>query len=477
MKNHYFTYKYPKLKLNSLFLIKKPEIETEIQTEQHDPIVESVAQTESRPTSRRTIIKSNRKLTLRKNNTLSMKRKNTRNANSTDPDALFSYFLHIHSKIEEFEIKNDNNSKNFLINSKEFNKCKDKININSIFYNIYLKYSSEDKKEWNNFTFIKPLYKYLYPKSKILQKQIVKFCIINNLKYNDVLNSYDKQYTCNLAKHNWFLYPRQAYDNYYKLYLKESNHKDEEKIKTEYNYLGDIVGDVVVKLNNNGLGKTLIYNGKLFNVYIDDIHSKKNNGIKMVSMNVQDSESNKTRKEVVYTENDLINELNKPKYSKSVNKISLRQKNHFNTMYPSPQKNVNYNILHSDFKNRTTREIKNKDKMNQFFSNYKLSICKNSKLKIYEYTQKNKKSHSNNKNKNKVNNEFPFLFKNKPLFSTHNRFNKSNKELMIDNYISNKNGETLNEDDELTNSHDYRIFTRNNGIKNFFVSRSKDLYY
>ena len=481
MKTINFSYKRPKLRLNSLFLLKEPQIETETQNEINEPMIENNTLTESNTNSRKhtKLIRSMRKFTMRKKNSITTRRIN----NSSDPDILFFYFLQIRSKIEKFEadpsIKCTNNiSKNFLINSKKLSKVKENINIHSIFYNIYHEYSSENLIEWNDFHFINPLYKYLYLKSKSIQKQIIKYCITSNLKYDVILDSYNKNYTCNITKHNWFLNPRQAYENYFNLFLKESNQKDKEKIKTDFDYLGNNVGDVVVKLNNNGYGKTLIYNGQLFNVYIDDIHSKKNNSNKMVSMHVQDAESNIARKEVIYTESDLHSlhsNYNKAKYSKSMHKLSFRPKNYYKTVYSSPKKKLTCNVLNYSIKNHTAREINNKDKKRlEFFFSFKLAINKKHKARTNEYIEKNKRNYSSIKNNYK---EFPFLFKHQTFLSTNNCNNKCANELTINNYIGSKNGKILNEKKKLSISPGYHIIKRNNDIKKFFFSRSKDLYY
>ena len=63
--------------------------------------------------------------------------------------------------------------------------------------------------------------------------------------------------------------------------------------------------DFVVKTDNNGKGKTLIFLGKAINIYIDDIN-KYYNEDKGISMAVEESEFNKKIKnEIVYTFDDI----------------------------------------------------------------------------------------------------------------------------------------------------------------------------
>ena len=218
--------------------------------------------------------------------------------------------------------KNKEMKKKNEINDDEISNKKEieNININEFYKKIYLGFVN-NKIEWNNFSFTKPIFRIIYQKSRKKQKDIVKYSIKYNKNYELVINAYEKIYTNVLFKHNWELTPLIAYNNYYKLFLKEYLQSKENN--NIFNDLNHEPADIVIKTDNNRQGKTLLYIGKLFNVYIDDL--KKNNNIddksnNIISMNYQTSDSyKKSRKEIIYNYKDLIkrNKIKKNYYYKA----------------------------------------------------------------------------------------------------------------------------------------------------------------
>ena len=141
----------------------------------------------------------------------------------------------------------------------------------------------------------------MYQKSRLKQKEILKYSLKYNKDYDTVIKSYDKSYTSMMLKHNWALDPKIAYNNYYKIFIKKnlSQNKESKKINiNDNNY-----SDVVIKVDNNGQGKSLIFIGKLFNVYIDDSYKRNIKDENAVSMDVKEQ---KSRKEVIYNYKDLL---------------------------------------------------------------------------------------------------------------------------------------------------------------------------
>ena len=83
-----------------------------------------------------------------------------------------------------------------------------------------------------------------YRKTRLKQKDILNFCFKYNIKYDKVVNSYEKIYTIKTQKKNWDLEPITAYNNYIEIYLKneelvknkEIEQNANEKKENLYNY-------------------------------------------------------------------------------------------------------------------------------------------------------------------------------------------------------------------------------------------------
>ena len=214
---------------------------------------------------------------------------------SENYEDLFLYFLFGTEKIDMFD------------DQSEF-KNEKRINKKFTFFYIFQAFGSEDKMRWNNFLFPKPIYKLLYLKSRKLQKQIVKYSISSGNKREDILNSYNIKYTSQKNVRNWCLKPKEAYKNYEEISLKEQLEKD--KLNNNGNpYLKNKnYTDFIIKTDNNGKGKTLLFLGKSFHLYIDDYDNyHKVQEHKGISMAVEESEFNKnTKNQIIYTVDELI---------------------------------------------------------------------------------------------------------------------------------------------------------------------------
>lgn len=299
---------------NSLFLIKDLKEKKDINNTENDYCPKIINNSNIYQKS----------LDLRKLSNI-LKAKKTKIYYNENYDDLFFYFLKTPEKIDAFESSLDKNKKSNNKyeqiktfggkfedgeeeeeeNTKYFNlddnTYKKKINIKKIFYQELYFNLINNKIQWNNFLFSKGILNIMYQKSRLKQKEILKYSLKYNKDYDTVIKSYDKSYTSMMLKHNWALDPKIAYNNYYKIFIKKnlSQNKESKKINiNDNNYI-----DVVIKVDNNGQGKSLIFIGKLFNVYIDDSYKRNIKDENAVSMDVKEQ---KSRKEVIYNYKDLL---------------------------------------------------------------------------------------------------------------------------------------------------------------------------
>ena len=204
---------------------------------------------------------------------------------SDDYEDLFFYFLLHIEKIEYFE------------NLLKYKKQR-KINNKYYFTNIFESLTGQ-KNYWNNFYFPKYVFILFYLKSRKLQKEIFKYSISKGKEIMEVINSYNKKYTSLMKIKNWKLKPVDAYANYEKIHQNERS--EIEKINKNTISKINSFTDFVIRTDNKGKGKTLIFLGKTINIYIDDLeaYQNKNHGL---SMDTEDSEFNKkVKNEIVYT--------------------------------------------------------------------------------------------------------------------------------------------------------------------------------
>ena len=139
---------------------------------------------------------------------------NDKSFTSGDYEDLFFSFLLETEGIDIFE--------------KQLELKKDKkirINKKYIFNYIYQVFT-EEKKRWNNFLFTETVYQILYIKSRKVIKEIIQYSVYSGAKIKDIINSYDKKYTCKRKVKNWSLRPQEAYKNYENIKLKAKLEKE-----------------------------------------------------------------------------------------------------------------------------------------------------------------------------------------------------------------------------------------------------------
>jgi hypothetical protein len=264
------------------------------------------------------------------------------------------------------------------------------------------------------------------------------------------------------------LKPAEAYSNYEKINQnrkKEIENNNKNNISKITNFT-----DFVIRTDNRGKGKTLIFLGKTINIYIDDIekYQNKNNEI---SMAAEDSEFNtKVKNEVVYTFDEAA--IKNIKGSSTVNnkhiskiKINFPKKENNLNLSKEKYKKINKDIKYLNLKNPRFKyqdkfiNINNRKIKRNLFSNYmkesnKLPLIKLSKKKFQENTELN--------GSKKINKNLTFLQENK--IKNVFKQNDIKKKIKI-NFNSLFNIDS----DERKNN--------NKTIINFFSKKDNDFYY
>lgn len=369
---------------------------------------------------------------------------------SENYEDLFLFFLFESDKIDMFDEQSE------FKNEKRINK-------KFTFFYIFQNFVSEDKIRWNNFLFPKPIYKLLYLKSRKLQKQIVKYSISSGNKVEDIINAYSTKYTSQKNVKNWCLKPKEAYKNYEEISLKEKMEKD--KLNNNGNpYLKNKnYTDFIIKTDNNGKGKTLLFLGKSFHLYIDDYDNyhkvQEHNGI---SMAVEESEFNKnTKNQIIYTVDELVlKNKNQHKNSNNFDSDFAKAKQNYqnkakNNKLKSFKSNLNLNLKNKNSKKYLSMDSKRKNKT-KIFDNQEEDKNDNSKLPLITKLKKpvineklSKENHSNKTNK--------IIYKN--IFVPDNKI-KGNKKLTSFN---------MYQEDKIPHP--------NKKIVNFFRKENSDFYY
>ena len=338
-----------------------------------------------------------------------LKRKSKMTKILEDYEDLFFYLLKHSKKIELFEVTSNKNSINSKYTNKinsdtyesesedDFNREKNNIDIHSIFYkNLYIELTEGKKQLWEGYYFPKAIFKILYKKSKIKQKEIFDFIQKYGINYEKVINSYEKIYTIKTQKKNWDLEPIFAYNNYMEIYHKDNMVKEKEieiEKKDDYaQYMIKINKDIVIKTNNKGNGKTLIFDGKLLDVYVDD-YLRKNKEDHIISI----YSPHQKKKEIIYNAKDLLPKI---KQSFSFEKNNFFAKGKYN---PILTQKSNKNIISNLIKNGNVPikdSILNKSK----------NKSKNKRNSKYFNDNENKKIDKLNMNKLTFSNELPNPF-------------------------------------------------------------------
>ena len=388
--------------INSLFLLKKPQEEKENELNYNDEnILPKIINGKKIEDIKNVIKEPNKVLKL-------FKRKSKVSKIYDDYEDLFFYLLKIPQRLELFEVncsirtkmkeKEENKKENIDVYESEseddFNKIINNIDINKIFYKrIYFGLIEKDKQLWENFFFPKAIYKIIYKKSRLKQKEILAYCVKYGMKYDSVINSYEKLYTNKTKKRNWDLDPISAYNNFLEIFNQDENLMKSEELENNINnnitYEYEKIKlnkDIVIKTNNKGKGKTLIFDGKLLNVYVDD-YLRDNYGKYIISIN----SPKQNKKEIIYDSRELFPKL-KQSFSCERNYI---------------KKNKNNLNLKTHLINNMT--VDNKKNKRGLFFNYKKKIKEN----IFTINS------NNNIQKNKRNNNKLSL---SPDFSNNNNY-------------------------------------------------------
>ena len=358
MKGYISLLKGAKLKknknLNSLFIFKKPNETKESENTENLNNLPNIKELK--------MLENIKNITKEPKNMIKLfKRKSRISRILEDYEDLFFYLLKTVQKIELFElnesIKNrtkrtniskTNNDTYESESDNDFIKESNNIDLNTIFYNrIFLGLIEKGKQYWENFYFPKAIYKIIYKKSREKQKEILSFSIKYNMKYDTVINSYEKIYTNKIQKKNWDIDPITSYNNYMEIYNKnenlikgkeENNLNDNKKMYLEYENRIKFNKDIVVKTNNKGNGKTLIFNGKLLNIYVDDF-LRRNNESHLISIN----SPTQKKKEIIYNSKNLLPKL---KQSFSFGKNISSNKNKPNIILTQKSnKNIKTNLM------------------------------------------------------------------------------------------------------------------------------------
>ena len=390
---------------------------------------------------------------------------------SEDYEDLFFYFLLQIQGIEYFE-------KQIEV------KKEKKINKKYVFNYLY-EIFNEEKIKWQHFLFTEPAYIILYIKSRKLLKEIFQYSIYSGKKINDIINVYNKKYTINKKVKNWRLKPQEAYKNYDNIIMQKKNETENINKGNNPYFKNANYTDFVIKTDNNGKGKTLIFLGKAINIYIDDID--KNEGKdKGISMAIEESEFNKKIKnEIIYTFDDIILKTKKRNMSINSNKNELNKlknnnkylENNYFTNFKANLANINIDnknkflSLDKKEKNKTNYFIKKPIINNNIFNNYnkncKLpSIIKIEKAqvnkanitdrKVFKDLKYEKKDYSNN-NINNNKNDYIHYHSIFPIKKKIKKQKKSMKSLSI------------YERENMPKSHKKVI--------NFFTKENSDFYY
>ena len=374
---------------------------------------------------------------------------NEDNLKIDDYEDLFLYFLLNMEKIEYFE--------NILKHKKER-----RMNNNYYFLGIFESLTTE-KVYWNNFYFPKYVFRLFYLKSRHLQKEIIKYSITNGKEIMEVINSYNKIYTSLTKIKNWRLKPADAYLNYENI-NKKRNVEIEKNNKNTMSKINSFT-DFVIRTNNKGRGKTLIFLGKTINIYIDDIDSNLNKNMGL-SMATEDSEFNtKVKNEIIYTFDDAAVKAKKGGLTinnKIFNHINNSNNNNlsFNNNYKKIRNNLKYMNLNKRSFNYKFKDkyVNKKDIKKKLFNTNMTTI---NKLPLINTSKRKSPSNTKRIESKSRENTYQFFKKNRVQKWVYLRENKNIKRNSVKPFLNRF-------DDEKK---------ENKTIINFFSKKDNDFYY
>ena len=375
-----------------------------------------------------------------------------------DYEDLFFHFLKISNAIYEFEIFSEKINNNFNCenynNKTEIDKFEDeyeigyknenennnKIDIETIFYSsIFLGLTEKNKILWSSmFFYPKSIYKIIYRKSRTKQKEILDYCLKYKINYDAVINSYEKIYTSKLKIHNYSLTPKEAYFNYLEIFNKKDEFLEKKEIENKIEILNQSYyyenrDNIVLKTNNKGKGKMLIYDGTKINIYIDDyLKNNKLNDNDNIESTFSDIINNK---EIFYQSKDFLPKI-KHSFS-SGKKLSKGIQNNNNKIIFNGIKNFKIKTINKTEANEKNK--KNNKKMN--LKSYLFNLFKNNDL--------NKKINNNDKLYDKykfsISPEFPDFDENsimkKNLITKQKNKNKTKRKINLFNMFNKFNSD------------------------------------
>ena len=374
---------------------------------------------------------------------------NEDNLKIDDYEDLFLYFLLNMEKIEYFE--------NILKHKKER-----RMNNNYYFLGIFESLTTE-KVYWNNFYFPKYVFRLFYLKSRHLQKEIIKYSITNGKEIMEVINSYNKIYTSLTKIKNWRLKPADAYLNYENI-NKKRNVEIEKNNKNTMSKINSFT-DFVIRTNNKGRGKTLIFLGKTINIYIDDIDSNLNKNMGL-SMATEDSEFNtKVKNEIIYTFDDAAIKAKKGGLTIN-NKISnhINNSNNNNLSFNNNYKKIRNNLKYMNLNKRSfnykfkDKYVNKKDIKKKLFNTNMTTI---NKLPLINTSKRKSPSNTKRIESKSRENTYQFFKKNRVQKWVYLRENKNIKRNSVKPFLNRF-------DDEKK---------ENKTIINFFSKKDNDFYY
>ena len=186
--------------------------------------------------------------------------------------------------------------------------------------------------------------------------------------------------------------------------------------------------DIVVKTFNKGCGKTLIFNGKLLNVYVVD-YLRNNNENYMISINSPVQK----KKEIIYDKKKLLPKL-KQCFSLERNNFSNKYR-HTEVNNQRSKINIKQNLINlkTNIKNDKELILNNKKENNGYLN----TICSSFNNKRKQINKRNLNSFNDIHKRNEELKMNKYFFS--PDFSNHIDYNKNNYK-----YISHEEEEPPN---------------------------------
>lgn len=267
----------------------------------------------------------------------------------TNKDELFYDFLRTKEKINLFEIKNQT-----IFTKNYFKK-------DNSFYIAYQRMKEQIK--YMGYLFPRIVFIELYKKANLMKQRIKRYSMNCFKPTYEVTESFNPKYWKGRNKHNWERSPFESYTLYLKKKKRESHQNNKENTELTLDIVMNEKPDLIVVTENGTKNKSLIYFGKLCNIYVrNEITDNKKYNISMETDN-----NNYKNKEYVYNKLNIPTFLsNKEKEKKSMQE--KKEKRFSLKKYKSFSKLTNKNF-----------ELSNCYESTDFGNNNQLKINKNIK--------------------------------------------------------------------------------------------------